>query len=393
MKLPELFKKNKDEQKAVTVSSYKILTEDNNSLFVWNNNLFESDIVRSAIRVKSKAVAKSVAKHIRDDAKKGLQVNPEPYMRILLEEPNNLMSMQQLLEKMVNQLELNNNAFAFIQRDELGYPIGIYPIATTNVEALKNGTGELYLRFTLKNGKRVIFAYTDIIHLRQDFNGNEIFGDSNIETLRNLMEIVGTIDKGIVQAIKNSNVIQWLLKFNNTLRPEDLKANTKDFIDSFLSQDSELIGAAAVDNKMDAQRVEPKSFVPNEHQMKNTTERIYSYFNINENIIQSKYSEDDFIAFYESSLEPIIVQLSNEFTRKLFSRKERAFGNRIVFEASNLSFASMSTKLELVQMVDRGIMSPNEVRLIFNMHPVEHGDEYLLRLDTAKQSEQVKEVK
>lgn len=392
MKLTELFKKNTSEQKAVTVSSYKMLTEDNNSLFVWNNNLFESDIVRSAIRVKSKSVAKSVAKHIRDDSKKGLQVNPEPYMRFLLEEPNSLMSMQQLLEKMVNQLELNNNAFAFIQRDEMGYPIGIYPIVTTNVEALRNSVGELYLRFTLKNGKRVTFAYTDVIHLRQDFNENEIFGDSNIETLRNLMEIVGTIDKGIVQAIKNSNVIQWLLKFNNTLRPEDLKANTKDFIDSFLSQDSELIGAAATDNKFEAQRVEPKSFVPNEHQMKNTTERIYSYFNINENIIQSKYSEDEWIAFYESSIEPIIVQLSNEFTRKLFTRKERSFGNKIVFEASNLSFASMSTKLQLVQMVDRGIMSPNEVRLILNMHPVEHGDEYLLRLDTAKQSEQVKEV-
>lgn len=388
----KLFKKNNDEQKAITVSSYKMITEDNNGFFVWNNNLFQSDIVRSTIRVKAKAVGKSVAKHVRDDVKKGLQVNPEPYMRFLLEEPNNLMSMQQLLEKMVTQLELNNNAFALIARDNMGYPIGIYPITSSNVEALRNPVGELYLRFTVKDGKRVTFAYKDVIHLRQDFNENEIFGDNNFITLQNLMEVVGTIDKGIVQAIRNSNLIQWLLKYNASLRPEDLKANTKEFIESFLSQESDIVGAAATDNKFEAQRVEPKSFVPNAEQMDITTQRIYSYFNINQSIIQASYTEDQWIAFYESAIEPIIVQLSNEFTRKLFTRKERSFGNKVVFESSNLSFASMSTKLQLVQMVDRGIMSPNEVRAILNYAPVEHGDEYLLRLDTAKQAEQVKEV-
>ena len=391
MKLNDIFKKN-NEQKAVTVTRYQMISEDNNSFFVWNNNLYQSDIVRSAIRTKSKTVAKSVAKHIRD-TKDGLVVNPEPYMKFLLEEPNDLMSMQQLLEKMVTQLELNNNAFSLIQRDEFGYSIGIFPITTSNVEALKSNTGELYLRFTLKNGKRVTFAYKDVIHLRQDFNENEIFGDSNFEVLRGLMEVVGTIDKGIIDAIKNSNVIQWLLKYNNNLKSEDLKRNTKEFIDSFLSQDSEIVGAAAVDNKMEAIRVEPKSFVPNEKQMNLTTNRIYSYFNINENIIQSKYNEDEWTAFYESCIEPIIIQLSNEFTRKLFSRKERSFGNKIVFEGSNLSYASMNTKIQLVQLVDRGIMNPNEVRAILNMHPVASGNDYLLRLDTAKQSEQAKEVK
>jgi len=205
------------------------------------------------------------------------------------------------------------------------------------------------------------------------------------------MDVVGTIDQGIIKAIKNSNVVQWLLKYNANLNPDDLKKNTQEFVNSFLNMDSESVGAAATDNKFDAQRVEPKSFVPNAEQMEKTTQRIYSYFNINEKIIQSSYSENEWIAFYESAIEPIIVQLSNEFTRKLFTRKERSFGNKIVFEGSNLAFASMSTKLQLVQMVDRGIMSPNEVREILNMHPVEHGDEYLLRLDTAKQSERTNE--
>lgn len=389
MGIKDLFKQNNNTEKTVTVSSVQLLTDNNNSFFAWNGNVYQSDIVRSAIRVKSKAVGKTVAKHIRND-KNGLKVNPEPYMKFLIEEPNNLMNMQQLLEKMVTHLELNNNAFALIDRDDYGYPIGIYPITSTNVEALRSSQGELYLRFTLKDGKRATFAYSNIIHLRQDFNENELFGDSNIESLRQLMDVVTTVDQGIIKAIKNSNLIQWLLKFNNTLQPDDLEKATKQFVKSFMNMDSESAGAAAVDSKMDAQQVTQNSFIPNAEQMDRTTKRIYSYFNINENIIQSKFSENEWISFYENSINPIIIQLSSEFSRKLFTRKERSFGNKIIFESSDLSFASMTTKLQLVQLVDRAILSPNELRGYFNLAPVEGGDDLLLRLDTAKQSDQTK---
>ena len=81
------------------------------------------------------------------------------------------------------------------------------------------------------------------------------------------------------------------------------------------------------------------------------------------------------------------MQLSGEYTRKLFSRRERGFGNKIIFESSNLTFASMQTKLNLVQYVDRGILSPNEVREILNLAPRDGGDEYIRRLDTRPTTE------
>ncbi|AGN33722.1 portal protein [Paenibacillus phage PG1] len=202
------------------------------------------------------------------------------------------------------------------------------------------------------------------------------------------MEIVNTTDQGIVKAIKNSNIIRWLLKFNQTLRPEDIKKNTKEFVDSFLNTEtSETIGAAATDAKMDAQQVEPKDYVPNEKQMDATTKRIYSFFNTNEKIIQGSYTEDEWISYYESAVEPDIVQLSGEYTRKIFSRRERGFGNKIIFESSNLTFASMQTKLKLVELVDRGIFNPNEVREVFNKAPREGGDEFIRRLDTRPTTE------
>lgn len=367
----------------VTVSTYKMIEDTGNGFFAWNGNLYKSDIVRAAIRPKVRAIGKTMAKHIRNDAN-GLKVNPEPYMRFLLEEPNPNMTMQQLLERAVTQLELNNNAFIFIHRDEYDFPIGLYPITAQTVEVIQDKVGNLYYRFTLSNGKVTTFRKSDIIHLGKDYNENPLFGESNADALAGLMEIVNTTDQGIVKAIKNSNVIRWLLKFNQTLRPDDIKKETKRFVDDFLnSETSETIGAAATDAKMEATQVKPNDFVPNEKQTANSVQRILAYFNTNEKIIHSEYSEDDWIAYYEASIEPDIVQLSTLFTRHLFTRKERAFGNKIVFESSNLSFASMSTKLQLVQFVDRGIMSPNEVREILNYAPAPDGDTFIRRLDTA----------
>lgn len=374
-----IFKKKNE---TVTVSRYKMVTEHGEGFYTYNGNLYASDVVRSCIRPKTQAIGKSVAKHIRNDGKT-LQVNPDAYIRFLLEEPNPYMSGQMLQEKMANQLALNNNAFALIERDLNGLATAIYPINSSNVEALENNQGEIFLRFVIK-GKYYTFRYSDIIHLRRDFNGSDIFGENPIQALTQLMEVVSTTDQGIIKAIKNSNIIKWLLKFNNVLREEDIKRQTKEFVDSFLSIDSETSGAAATDAKFEAQQVEPKNYVPNPMQTKGTIDRIYSFFNTNESIVQSSYTEDQWISYYEAEIEPVLIQMSNEFTRKIFSRRERGFGNKIIFESSNLNFASMQTKLNLVQFVDRGIMNPDEVRAILNMAPIPDGlgQAYIRRLDT-----------
>jgi HK97 family phage portal protein len=381
-----LFKrfKNKD----VSVTKYQLVVDNGGGFYSWNGKLYHSDLVRSAIRQKARACGKARAKHVRSQAEGAPLVNPEVYMRFLLEEPNPIMSGQLLVEKMITQLELNHNAFAYINRDLNGYPTEIYPIIAFATEALQDKQGNLYLRFSLRNGQIVTFNYMDIIHLRKDFNENEIFGDSNAEALSGLMEIVNTTDQGIVKAIKNSNIIRWLLKFNQTLRPEDIRKNTNEFVKNFLDvETSESSGAAAVDAKMDAQQVEPKDYVPNEKQMDNTVKRIQSFFNTNEKIVQGNYSEDEWISYYESAIEPELLQMSSEFTKKLFSRRERGFGNKIVFESSNLTFASMATKLNLVNYVDRGIMTPNEVREVLNMAPLDGGDQAIRRLDTRPTTE------
>lgn len=366
------------------VSTVQMVQERGNGFYSYNGKMYQSDIVRACIRPKIKAIGKLTAKHIRETIirqTRKLDVNPEPYIRFLLEEPNAYMTGQMLQEKLATQLILNNNAFAVILRDENGYPTAIFPVAAMQADAVYDAAGNLYLKFYMQNGNVFTFAYDDVIHLRGDFYENDIFGDQLAPAIVPLMEIVTTTDQGIVKAIKNSAVIRWLLMFSASMRPEDIQQRAQDFAKSFLDV-SNGTGVAAVDAKADAKQIDPKDYVPNAQQMENTTARIYALFNTNGNIVTSCASEDEQNAYFDAEIEPVLKQLSGEYTRKLFSRRERGCGNRIVFEASAWDFASTSTKLNLLQMVDRGALTPNEWRRAFNLAPVPGGDKPIRRLDT-----------
>ncbi len=113
-----------------------------------------------------------------------------------------------------------------------------------------------------------------------------------------------------------------------------------------------------------------------------TIERIRSFFNTNQKIVQSDYTEDEWTAYYEAEIEPVVVQMHQTYTVGIFTRKERGFGNRIVFEANNLQCASLTTKLNFQAMVDRGAMTPNEWREMMSLTPIPGGDQPIRRLDT-----------
>lgn len=361
-------------------SAFKMITEQGNGYYAWNGKLFDSDVIRACIRPYAKSIGKLKAKHIRN-YNGSISVNPDVYMRFLLEEPNPLMSGQVMQEKVATQLALNNNAFVLIVRDDNGIPIQLYPIPAAGVEAKYLDTN-LYLKFYFLNGNTLMFPYTEIIHLRNDFNSNDIFGESPELPLKQIMDVLTTTDQGIVNAIKNSGAVRWLLKYTTPMRPEDLKKNVQDFVDNYLSISSKTFGAAGADAKADVIRIEPKDYVPNALQMDSTKKRIYEFFNTNDKIVTSTYTEDEWNSYFEIKIEPDALQLSAEYTRKLFNRRERGFGNSIYFDASNLQCASLSTKLALQAMVDRGALTPNEWRETFNLSPVADGDKPLRRLDT-----------
>ena len=362
------------------VKPFELINNSSSIFYPWNGNLFDSDIVRSAIRPKATAVGKLNAVHISGSGIT-MKRNPSPYIKAILDKPNPFMSMQDFLMKMTYQRELTHNAFAYVKRDDANHPLAVYPVPFTSVELVESAD-YIFVKFRFRTGKFMTVPYEDVIHLRKDFNDHDFYGDDGNIALQNIMNVITTTDQGIVTAIKNSAIVKWILMFKNVLQPKDKEIAIKDFIDNYLSI-TKGSGAAATDPRYELKQVEDKPFVPNATVMDKSIQRLYSYFGVNDDIVQNKYNEEKWNAFYESEIEPLSMQFSTAFTFAFFSSKERAFGNTIIFEANNLAYASMKTKLELVSMVDRGAMTPNEWRAVLNLGPIEGGDKPIRRLDTA----------
>ena len=365
-----------------TVMRVKLITEEGGWYRAWDGSLYQSDIVRSAIRPKSKAIGKLTAMHIRETAGE-LKVNPEPYMRMLLEEPNPYSGGQMFRERLATLVQLNNNAFAQIIRDQDGLPAQMYIIPAVTAEATVTDDGQLWMRFRLSNGKALELPYSDVIHIRDDYADHDVFGMPKAEALRALLEVINATDQSIVQAVKRSAFIRWLLKFRQQLKSDDMRKFVQEFSRDYLSLENET-GILPQDGKFDIEPLRDggQPFVPSSPLQQRAIERIYSFFRVSDTIVQAKYDENQWLAYYEAEIAPLAQQMSEEFTRKLFTRRERGHGNRVVFDATSLTFASMRTKLAMVAMVDRGALTPNEWRRVLNLPPIEGGDKPLRRLDT-----------
>ena len=390
--------KNMIKDRNPTETVVKLVRESGNGVYTWNGELLDYADIRAMVRPFTQAAGKFDAKHIREtvdkNGQKDIKVNPEPYIRILLAEPNPMMTGAAFRQRMAWQYMLKNNAFAYIVRDANGFAIGIYLLEWTSVEALLDYQRRLYLRFNLKTGKQAVISYEDVIHIARDVGDNELFGSPNQKALETLMEVAGASDRSIIQAVKNGGAIKWLLKYTRGMRPEELKTRAKEFAKSFLdTENSEdgSIGVAATGADAEAKQVEPHDYVPNAMIMGNINKRLMAYFGTNEKIINSSYTEDEWNAYFENVIEPFAQAMAEEFTRKIFSRQERARGNRIAMDSTSLQYASMSSKLNLVQMVDRGALTPNEWRQILNLPPIEGGEKPIRRLDTQPVKEGGKE--
>ena len=185
------------------------------------------------------------------------------------------------------------------------------------------------------------------------------------------------LDEGIINAIKTTSSIKGLLKSTKALlKPEDVKKMRDQFVEDFINRgDKSGIGGLDATTEFIPVKIEPTT--ASEGQIKEIDNKVLSYFGLNENILQSKYSEDEWNAFYESILEPIGLQMSLEFTNKLFTPTEKDFGNEIIFESNRLQYASNRTKIELIRYASN-ILTINEQREVFNLAPIENGDTFLI---------------
>lgn len=367
----KIFKKSQTQKE---LTQLQMLSSNGGAFFSYDGKLYRSDLIKSAVRPYANHIGKLVAKHIQAD-----KVNHVAQIKFLLEEPNDLMAMQQLISKMTWDLKLSGNAFIHISF-ESGVPIALHNLSPNTVDVIKDRQNQVYLRMYFGDGTVRDVPYKHVIHLRGNFSEDEIFGDNPADALIDLMDIVHTTETGIKNAIKNSSIIRWLLLFKQAMRKEDIEAKTKEIQKTFLSSESDFGGVAPIDAKYDLKQVKNESnlYIPDNHVQNTFTARVKAFFGVNDAIINNTYTEDEFASWWEGECAGIVKQLSDEFTRKLFSRTQRSHGNKIVFDTGALMFASYKTKLGLTQLADRGVLGINEYRTILNL-PLTKEERFIIR--------------
>jgi len=350
----------------------------------WGERPYEADVVRAAVDAIARNAAKLKAKHIRRVNGEVVHVKNSDIERVLSLRPNPKMSAYDLLYKLVTTLMMDNNAWAYPVW-EGGRLVAVYPVNCVSAELLEDSAGELYVKFYFAESGTVVLPYSDVIHLRRHFYNNDLLGSPN-QPINATLSAIHTTNEGLAQAVRTSASLRGILKFQGMLKESDIEAQRERFVKEYLTV-SNSGGIAALDAKAEYIPLNTEPKMVDAAQMKELRDAVFRYFGVNEAIIMGNYTEDQWNAFYESTIEPLAVQMSLEFTSKLFSDREIGHGNEIVFEANRLQYASVSTKLALREMVDRGAMTPNEWREVFNLAPVPGGDQPIRRLDTRPTNE------
>ena len=364
----------------------QILSGNSNVFTAYGGDAYRNEIFRSAVDAIARNAAKLKGAYMVKLADGTKREGDARINRLLQIEPNPYMSAYDLLYKLVTHFFLYNNAFAFLQKDDRGELTGIYPLGPMHVEFVTSQDSDLYCKFLFVGGKEAYLPYKDIIHLRRNFNSNDLLGEPNT-AISSTIQLAQTQSEGLSHAIKNGTVIRGIIKTPAMTSNASLEAARDSFMKDYFDMANNG-GLAAVDAKFDFVPLNMKPYPIDEKLMQTVKNKIYENLGVSESIVNSTYDEDTWAAFYASTLEPIALQLSLEFTRKTFTERERAFGNTIMFENGRLQFAATPTKINLVrELVPYGLLTLNQAMEIIGLPTVPDGDKRLQTLNMVNAAE------
>ncbi|WP_416349835.1 phage portal protein [Mammaliicoccus lentus] len=360
------------------MKNFEMLNGGYKSFSQFTGDAYQNDIYRSAVDSIARHIAKLSGKHIINNSKQtdsNSRIN-----RLLQDRPNPFMSGYDFLYKIATQYFLYNNAFILVQKDSKGNLSGLYPLSPTNVEYVVDGNNEVYLKFLFSNGDKVILHMDEVAVLRRHFNSNELLGDDN-SAIMSALQLAHTQSEGMNEAIKNSAQIRGIVKYQQALSPSKLKEAKEEFMNNYFSMANNG-GVVPVNTSMEYTPLKVSDVQIDTSQIKVVKEKIYDYLGISEKIVNGTYDEEGWQAFFESIIEPFSIQIALELTDKVFSEREKAFSNRIIFESSKLQYASTKSKTNMIgELLPLGVLTVNQALDLLNLPHVEDGDKRIQSLN------------
>ena len=335
----------------------------------WGGQIYESELVRAAIDAKARHFSK-LAVTIQGSAKPHLQ-------SLLKRAPNEFQTWGQFLYRLSTILDVKNTAFVVPVLGEYGETTGIFPICPDEWE-LVTVKDEPWIRFKFAHAETLAIELKQVGIMTRFQYKNDLFGESN-RALDDTMDLISIQRQGIKESAKNAATYRLMARVSNFTKADDLAKERQRF-----DKENFQNGGGGIllmpNTYTDIKQLQQQSYAVDADQLKTIKESVFDYFGINEEVIQSAAYGDKFAAYYESKIEPDAIQLSDVLTRMLFTAREQAQGSAIFFTANRLQYMTNADKLSVsANMLDRGIMSINEIREIWQLPPVDGGDIRIIR--------------
>ena len=328
----------------------------------FNGGVYESELIRAAINARATHISK-LHVETRGAARPALQAK-------LRHGPNEFQTWSQFLYRLSTLLDVHNTAFITPVFDEFGEPSGIYTPLPNACEIVQYN-GVPYLRYTFSWGEHaaVELAYCGVMtkyQYRSDF-----FGENNA-ALFPTMELIHIQNQGIEEGVKSAATYRFMAQLSNFSKTEDLAKERKRFTAENFAADADAGGLLLFPNTYaNIKQIEAKPFVVDDKQMAAIKANVFEYFGVNEDILTNQFNADTWAAFYEGAVEPWALQFSEVLTKMLFTLREQTQGNLVMATANRLQYMSNADKLQVsAQMADRGLMTRNEIREIWNLPPL-----------------------
>lgn len=371
MGLKEILFPNKKKELLVADQTFKMINGYVPVYRTWRGEIYESQFVQSAIDALARHSMK-LSVTISGGTKSELLTS-------LKKKPNKWHTWSQFLYRVRTILEVTNTAFIVPLRDVYGETKGIYPLRPISWELVQDEKNELWVRFRLENNIKTAEKLSDIGILTRHQYKSEFFGDST-SALDETMQLITIQGQGFEEYAKNANSYRFMAKVANFAKAEDLAKERQRFdAENFQQKDGG--GILLFPNTYnDIKQITSQGFTVDAEQTKLIERNVYDYYGVSENIIQNKAHGDEFSAFYEGAIEPFAIQLSEVLTFMLYTGREFAFGSGIFFTSNRIQYMNNSDKLAVSRdLADRGVLSINEVRDIWQLPPIDGGNIHILR--------------
>jgi len=384
MSIFDLFKKKKTIKQA---SAFDLFTANLNYSSSNAKRLEDSDIAEICIDRIASHISKLRPKHIKNSIDGSVEVIEGVINFRLKHYPNEFMTTSEFIYKVISLLLTNNNAFIYLSYDEKNKLSGLYPLNPVKVDIKQDLDESLFLEMDFGDGINYTLPYESLIHLKRLYKKHEIFGgDSALSRHKQLIKSIQMNENllsGLENALRSSFQIKGLLKMNAMLSEKD-KQKQKDIFDEALKNNLEKNGSSIipVDTKSDYIPLSSDPKIIEKDTLNFVQSKILNYFGVSEAILNSTYDEDEYNSFYENTLEPLTIFLSNAFSKSLLTKQNLLDGEQIMFYGERLNYASWTSKITAIEkLMGLGIFSINESRGVLGYPPIKEGNKRIQSLN------------